>query len=86
MATETGEIQGRVIDETGERLPGVEITVRGPNLQGERSVISTPNGDYYFPLLPIGRYTLTYKLEGFVPLTQENVIVRLGRVTRLKQP
>ncbi len=83
MATETGEIQGRVIEETGEGLPGVEITVRGPNLQGERSVISTPNGDFYFPLLPIGKYTLTFKLEGFIAVTQENVIVRLGRVTRI---
>jgi hypothetical protein len=83
MATETGEIQGKVIDETGEGLPSVEITVRGPNLQGERSVISTPNGDFYFPLLPIGKYALTFKLEGFVSVIQENVIVRLGRVTRL---
>ena len=83
MATETGEIQGRVIEETGEGLPGVEITVRGPNLQRERSVISTPNGDFYFPLLPIGKYTLTFKLEGFIAITQENVVVRLGRVTRI---
>ncbi|MGB6338588.1 MAG: carboxypeptidase regulatory-like domain-containing protein, partial [Candidatus Aminicenantaceae bacterium] len=84
MATETGEIQGKVVDETGEGLPGVAITVRGPNLQGERSVLSTPNGDFYFPLLPIGKYTLTFNLEGFIPITQENVIVRLGRVTRLE--
>jgi hypothetical protein len=83
LATETGEIQGKVVDETGEELPGVEITIRGPNLQGERAVLSTPNGDFYFPLLPIGKYTLTFRLEGFIPLVQENVIVRLGRVTRL---
>jgi len=82
-AIETGEIKGKVVDENGEALPGVEITAKSPHLQGIRSVLSTANGDFSFPLLPVGRYTLTFKLEGFNPVIQENVIVRLGRVTDL---
>jgi hypothetical protein len=84
QATETGEIQGKVQDEGGEGLPGVEITAKSPNLQGLRTIISLKNGDFRLPLLPVGIYTLTFKLEGFAPLIQENVIVRLGRVTDLK--
>ncbi len=83
---ETGEIRGRVIDENGEVLPGVEITAKSPNLQGTRSVISSTNGQFTFPLLPVGRYTLTFHLEGFNPVIQEDVIVRLGRVTDLRVP
>ncbi|NIO49851.1 MAG: TonB-dependent receptor plug domain-containing protein [Candidatus Aminicenantes bacterium] len=83
QAKETGEIQGKVRDEGGEGLSGVEITAKSPNLQGLRTVFSSKNGDFRFPLLPVGIYTLTLKLEGFAPLVQENVIVRLGRVTDL---
>jgi hypothetical protein len=82
-AIETGEIKGKVVDINGEALPGVQITAESPHLQGKRSAISTINGDFSFPLLPVGKYTLTFKLEGFNPVIQENVIVRLGRVTDL---
>lgn len=80
-AIETGEIQGKVKDESGESLPGVEITAKSPSLQGLRTILSSKNGSFHFPLLPVGRYTLTFKLEGFNQLVQENVIVRLGGVT-----
>ncbi|MGD2245359.1 MAG: carboxypeptidase regulatory-like domain-containing protein [Candidatus Aminicenantes bacterium] len=84
LATETGEIQGRVVDEDEEGLPGVTITAKSPNLQGMRTVTSSNNGDFRFPLLPVGVYTLTFNLGGFAPLVQENVTVRLGQVTDLK--
>jgi len=84
FAIETGEIKGRVLDESGEGLPGVEIMAKSPNLQGTRRVISTTDGQFTFPLLPVGKYTLTFHLDGFNPVVQEEVIVRLGRVTDLK--
>ncbi len=82
-AIETGEIKGKVLDENGEGLPGVEITAKSPNLQGTRRVISLSDGQFTFPLLPVGRYTLTFHLDGFNAVKQEDVIVRLGRVTNL---
>jgi hypothetical protein len=86
LAKETGKIQGKVVDESGEGLPGVEITAASPNLQGMRSIISLKSGDFHFPLLPTGKYTLTLKLERFSTIIQENIIVRLGRVTYLIIP
>jgi len=83
QAIETGKIQGKVHDGTGEGLPGVEITAKSPSLQGVRATLSSKDGEFQFPLLPVGKYTLTFKLEGFSPLIQENVIVRLGQVTDL---
>jgi len=84
LAIETGEIQSKVIDERGSGLPGVEITAKSPSLQGQRTVFSSKDGEFHFPLLPVGNYTLSFKLEGFTPVVQENVIVRLGRVTDLE--
>jgi hypothetical protein len=81
---ETGEIKGKVAEKNGEGLPGVEITAQSPRLQGKRIVFSSKTGDFHFPILPVGKYTLTFTLEGFNPVVQENVIVRLGQVTNLK--
>ncbi len=83
QAVETGKIQGKVRDESGQGLPGVEISAKSPSLQGSRVTLSSENGDFHFPLLPVGKYTLTFKLEGFTPVVEENVTVLLGRVTDL---
>ena len=83
FAIETGEIKGKVSDENGAGLPGVEITAAGPSLQGRRTVLSTKDGNFHLPLLPVGRYTLTFKLQGFNTVIQENVVVRLGTTTTL---
>ena len=83
LAIETGNIQGRVEDDIGTGLPGVAIIISGPSLQGTRSTASSADGDFQFPLLPGGTYVLTFKLEGFNPVTQENIIVSLGQVTSL---
>ncbi len=80
-ATETGEIRGRILDASGGGLPGVEVTATSPSLQGRRITLSTRNGDFRLPLLPVGSYRLSYNLDGFRPVIQENVVVRLGRVT-----
>ncbi|MBM3312817.1 MAG: TonB-dependent receptor, partial [Candidatus Aminicenantes bacterium] len=81
FASETGEIRGRVTDDAGQGLPGVEITAAGPALQGVRSVLSSRDGNYLIPLLPVGTYTLAFKLQGFDTIIQEKVIVRLGLTT-----
>jgi hypothetical protein len=85
-AIETGEVQGRVTDETGIGLPGVDIKASGPSLQGIRSAVSGKNGAFHLPLLPVGTYTLTFSLQGFTTVVQQNVEVRLGMVTTLAVP
>ena len=81
LATETGEIKGKIVDDTGAALPGVEVAIAGPALQGVRSVVSGRAGDYHLPLLPVGAYTLTFKLAGFTTVKEAGVIVRLGMAT-----
>ncbi|MFW6131944.1 MAG: TonB-dependent receptor [Candidatus Aminicenantaceae bacterium] len=78
LAKETGNIKGQITDEEGNNLPGVEITAESPSLQGTRSVISSETGHFYFSLLPVGNYTITFQLDGFNSVIQKDVIVRLG--------
>jgi len=80
-ADETGEIKGKVTDDTGQGLPGVEITATSPALQGSRTVLSARDGSFHLPLLPVGRYVLKFKLQGFSTVIQQDTIVRLGLTT-----
>src|SRR5688572_18817710 len=61
----TGTISGRVTDQAGLGVPGATVTATSPNLQGERTVVTSEFGDYAIPLLPPGDYTLTFVLSGF---------------------
>jgi hypothetical protein len=84
LATETGEIKGQVMDESGELLPGVSITAQSPQLQGIRTTVSDSEGRFRLPLLPIGVYSLTFELEGFSKTTQSGYNVRLGFTISIK--
>jgi len=59
---QTGTIDGRVLDAQGAPLPGVTVTLTGP--QNTRTVITDADGVYRFALLLAGRYTVNAELEG----------------------
>jgi hypothetical protein len=78
MAIETGEIKGTVTDEDGVPLPGVSITLRSDSLQGTRTTVTETDGTFRFPLLPVGKYDVTYDIKGFEKKTEQGYVVRLG--------
>lgn len=84
LGIETGEIRGKVRDEKGLALPGVEVKIQGPALQGIRTTLTTASGEFRFPLLPVGTYTLNFNLPGFSPQIEREVVVRLGQITFLE--
>ena len=71
----TGAIVGTVMDDQGEPLPGVTVSLDSPNLIGARSAITDAAGGYRFPALPPGLYTVTVELQGFNTVVQENIRV-----------
>jgi hypothetical protein len=75
---QTGEIRGKITDEQDEALPGVAITAKSPKLQGLRTALSDKDGDFRFPLLPVGSYSLTFEIAGFEKLTTIENEVHLG--------
>lgn len=80
----TGTISGQVVSDVGI-LPGVTVTVQSPNLQGRRTVVTSENGDYIFPFLPPGDYTVTFELEGFQTV-KETVRVAAAQSVPLTDP
>src|SRR5437762_1318741 len=83
LAQTTGSIAGRVDDSSGGSLPGVTVEAKSPSLQGSRVAETDLRGEYRLALLPPGLYTVSYKLEGFAPMTRRDVVVSLGKETTL---
>jgi outer membrane receptor protein involved in Fe transport len=67
----TGTISGRVVSSDEAPLPGVTVTASSPSLQGDRTVVTTENGDFVLTLLPPGDYTIVFELSGFRPLRRQ---------------
>ena len=81
QSRETGAITGTVTDDETVPLPGVTVTLTSDKLMGERSFVTDTNGNFRFPALPPGTYTLSAELPGFNTYTQENI--RLETTIRL---
>ena len=68
-------ITGTVRDAEGGVLPGVTVTATSPALLGKQTVVTEQNGDYRFPNLTAGTYTLTFELQGFQSAKRENIVL-----------
>jgi hypothetical protein len=77
-ASSTGTIQGRISDAQGAVLPGVTVTATSPSLLGQQTTVSSETGNYRFPAVPPGTYTLTYELAGFNTVKREGIQIALG--------
>jgi carboxypeptidase family protein len=75
---QTGEIFGRVTDQSGAVLPGVTVTLTAPSLLQPLVAVTSDTGSYQFPRLEIGLYTVRFELTGFRTLVNEGVRVTVG--------
>jgi hypothetical protein len=75
---QTGQIFGRVTDNSDAVLPGVTVTVSGPALLQPRIVVTSDNGTYRVPELPVGTYSVAFDLTGFRSLRREDVRITIG--------
>jgi len=77
-ASTTGSINGKVSDTSGGVLPGVTVTASSPSLMGVQTSVTDSGGNYRFPALPPGTYTVTFELPGFNVLKRENIQIAMG--------
>jgi len=74
----TGSISGTVKDATGAALPGVTVSVSGPNIVGTQTATTNEQGFYRVLNLPPGEYQISYSLSGFKTVVRKNARVGLG--------
>ena len=79
---ETGNLFGTVVDDKGQALPGVTVTVMGggaPQVQ-----VTDATGRFRFPELSPGSYTVRAELEGFGSASYPNIQIHVGRNTEIE--
>ena len=82
---QTGEISGKVTDNSGAVLPGVSVTLTGSQLLQPQIATTSAAGTYQFPRLQIGTYNVTFELTGFRRVLREGVRVTLGSSLQIDQ-
>ena len=78
----TGSIIGKVIEKSSkEGFPGVTVVIESDNMIGSRTAVTGSNGDFHFPSIPPGTYTVTATLPGMQTVKQP-LVVGVGQTAR----
>ena len=75
-----GRILGRVSDASGAVLPGVKVTATNEATGVTHTTLTNDSGDYGFPQVPLGIYTLSFDLAGFKTNERKGIQVELNQV------
>ena len=81
--TPKGQIIGKVVDNQGAPLPGVNIEATSDRLVGKAATISDTNGVYRLMALPSGTYEIVFSLSGFNTLIRKGIILDLSQTMTL---
>lgn len=84
QSTTTGSIGGVVSNPNKEVVPGASVTVKNTGTNKQDTATTDDTGRFKVANLQPGTYAVTVNASGFSPLTQENVIVEIGRETPLE--
>lgn len=66
--TISGSISGSVVDSTGNVIPAAAVKLISERTGEERSTTTNETGDFLFPALQPGSYTVAVEVSGFKPL------------------
>jgi tetratricopeptide (TPR) repeat protein len=80
--SQTGNISGRVIDETGKPLTGVTISIDRQGINQHFEVKTDNRGQFLHAGLPTGQYRVAVMRDGKPVMTNDNVRVSFGGDTK----
>lgn len=79
----TGSIEGTVQDPSNAVVQGASVTAVQNGTNSVFTTTTSSTGTFQLPGLPVGTYTIRIENPGFVPLREQNVIVRSGTPTTI---
>lgn len=82
-AFNTGSVYGKVFGDDGQPLPGVTITVESEGMS-PRTAFTGDGGGYRFVGLEPGTYAVTFSLQGFTEVRQEDIKLNAGSNVNLE--
>jgi hypothetical protein len=78
-----GGLAGTVKDSSGLVVPGATIEATQTVTSLRRSAFTSHSGTFDIPELPVGRYTVAVRGQGFQAVTVENLLISLEHTTVL---
>ena len=78
-----GRILGRIADPTGAVLSQVKVTATNEATGVSHNALSNDSGDFVFPDLPVGTYTLSFDLKGFKNSVRHSIALDVNQVITL---
>jgi hypothetical protein len=76
-----GTVTGTVEDPSRAAVPNASITLRGAATGVSLTTTSTSAGQFVFPIVPVGEYTLAVSARGFAQAVLSGVTVTLNQTT-----
>ena len=70
---------GTVTDNTGALLPGVTVVVTNQGTNESRTATTDASGDFSFPVLAVGNYTVKATKDGFQVFEQKNIVLQVDQ-------
>jgi hypothetical protein len=81
---ETGSLRGRVIDESGAPMAGVEVAIHGESTGFARRAHTDARGLWVLPQLPLaGRYQIRFSHDGFAAQERSALELRAGETATI---
>ena len=75
----TARLGGIVIDKSGAAIAGATVTVEQVATGYKQTAKTESAGEYLFPSLPVGGYTLTVEMPGFSAYVQNGIVLTVGQ-------
>ena len=79
----TGQITGTVKDPSGAVIARVKVTVANSQTGLRRQALSSDEGNYVVPLLPVGSYSVTAEQAGFRTAKRSDIRLNVDQVVRV---
>ena len=76
QSSSTGSLTGTVHDTSGGVLPGVTVRAASPQTGVSQAAVTGSSGEWTIAALPVGRYDLSFELDGFKKLTRAEILVQ----------
>lgn len=80
---QSGTITGVVTDTSGASVPGVTVTVLNEGTGVRRAANTSDSGSFSVPLLTQGKYTVTFRAQGYSEVERKGVQLEQAQVYRL---
>lgn len=75
----TGKVVGTVTDPNGSAVPAAKVTIINEGTGESRTAVSDDSGNFTFPILPVGNYTVKVEAANFEGYVQKGIVLQVDQ-------